>query len=201
MKSHFTIIAFLLISFTVKGQDKPLYQIDSLGNYYRFMEEVRFPFDTVTHRVTYTGVVEVKGRTSQQLYLSAKEWFAKVFNSGKAVIDLDDNVSYKLIGKGKTEFIFKYMGGNQGGYLNFTITIMAKEGRYKYIITNIDHEGNGKIPTVGPIEAEKWPKGTGNWWSYGENYKRLKQQANSDALAFIASLKEHMTKSSTSDNW
>jgi hypothetical protein len=134
--------------------------------------------------------------------LSAKEWFSKVFNSSKAVIDLDDNINFKVIGKGQTSFVFKNtLGGEPGGYIHYTITIMAKEGRYKYIVTDIYHEGGGKLASGGMVEAERWPKGTGNLWNFRGNWAKYKLQANADALSFISSLKDHMTKAASNENW
>lgn len=202
MKTLLTLCLLLLFSTCGKAQENVLFQIDSLGNYYRVMEGVRFPFDTASGKITYSEVVEVKGQTAQQLYLRAKEWYARVFNSGKAVIDLDDNVNFKLIGKGQTAFVFKNtLGGEPGGEIHYSITLMAKDGRYKYIITDIYHNGNGKLDSGGLVEAEKWPKGAGNLWNFRGNWAKYKLQANTDALFFISSIKEHMAKAAIEDKW
>ena len=164
--------------------------------------QVQFPIDSTTHRITYTGIVEVKDRTAQQLYQAAKVWFSTAFKSGEAVIDMDDNVGFKIIGKWVSEFTYKTMGiGQPGGLINFTITIACKEGRFKYTINNVVHSGFGNVPTFGPLEQEKWPKGTGDYWSLGNNLNRLKEQASMEALMAIKSLRSSMIASPEADQW
>jgi|WetSurMetagenome_2_1015567.scaffolds.fasta_scaffold92090_1 hypothetical protein len=199
-----TIIAILFFTGVSHAQDEPkaLTSIDSLGNWHLRVNSVMFPFDSTTGRITYTGIVEVKGLTSQQIYLRATEWFAQTFVSGKSVIDLDDAVSGKIIGKGNLSFTYKnLMVTSPGGCVHFTITVLTKDGRYKYIITNLEHEGVSNLPSAGMLEYPKWPKGTGNWWSYSTNYQRLKDETNTQILAMIESLNTHMATTASENNW
>lgn len=92
----------------------------------------------------YSEVVQVEGKTADQLYASAKEWIAKTFVSANDVIQMDDVTAGKLIGKGYAEVANSYTTAGMMKLtmfitwkLNFTITIAVKDGRYKCDITDI----------------------------------------------------------------
>jgi hypothetical protein len=82
----------------------------------------------------YTEVVEIPNKTADQLYKSAKEWFALTFKSSNDVIQLDDPTEKKIIGKGVTPV--NYMSGKYPVTLSmyFTLLIQFKDGRYRYDI-------------------------------------------------------------------
>lgn len=92
----------------------------------------------------YSEVVELPGKTSEQLYSTAREWFAEMFNSANNVLQMDDPIAGKLIGKGTTHVSESYVTGGIASipvtldwYPNFTIKIYIKDGRYKYELTDI----------------------------------------------------------------
>ena len=102
------------------------------------------PISDKTGEVLYESVVSVDGASSEELYIRATEWFAKRFNSANDVIQMQDKEAGKIIGKGA--FRIKkglYVVGSQ---VHYTISIFAKEGRYKYAITDIYHEANKDYP-------------------------------------------------------
>ncbi|MFV0376908.1 MAG: DUF4468 domain-containing protein [Mangrovibacterium sp.] len=92
----------------------------------------------------YSEVVEVSGKTADQLYASAREWFALTFKSANDVLRMDDSASGKLIGKGSTQVTEKY--STEGivkvpmkidWYPSFTINIAFKDGKYKCELSDI----------------------------------------------------------------
>lgn len=93
----------------------------------------------------YTEVVQVEGKTAQQLYTSAREWFAKTFVSANDVIQMEDPTSGKIIGKGSNHIAEGYVVGKgiatifttMDWYPNYTLKIEVKDGRYKYELTDI----------------------------------------------------------------
>lgn len=171
-------------------------------------ESVKLPIDNETGKITYKGVVEFKGMTAQQLYLRGKAWFSKAFGSGKAVIDFDDNVGFKIIAKGKFHITIKgNLGKQAGGYVNFTLSLFFKDGKYKYIFSNFYHEGedygNAHINSAGPLEIEK-QKGAlsqNNWFAYHDNWNYLKEQTNEEVLSLIKSLYQSMLNSNKEENF
>ncbi len=101
------------------------------------------PMDNTTGRITFTEVVKVDSTTSkEQLYSRAREWFAKSYNSSKDVIQMDDKTSGKIVGKAifKT-YLESIIGPYTSGNIGYTISVIVKDGRYKYEITDFDHQG------------------------------------------------------------
>lgn len=107
------------------------------------------PLDTV-------GVVIVEGVTAAELHSRAKAWFANVFQDSREVVQMDDEGSRTLIGKGTKESTIKEL--YDGGWMHFTVEVSCKDGRYRFNIHSIYHE-NLTVKTLrmggasAPIEA------------------------------------------------
>jgi hypothetical protein len=81
----------------------------------------------------YSEVVEVSGKNADQLYASAKVWFAETFRSAQDVIQMDDQKSGTIIGKGILSTSNDLMVGvNSEMVIRFVVKIMVKDNRYKY---------------------------------------------------------------------
>jgi len=105
----------------------------------------------------YSEVVEVPGKNIDQLYATAREWFAETFNSANNVLQMDDPVAGKLIGKGSTHISESYIAGGivkvpitMDWYPNFTIKVSIKDGKYKCDITDITIKTSNEL--LGPME-------------------------------------------------
>jgi len=107
----------------------------------------------------YSEVIEVPGKTADQLYSSAREWFAITFKSATDVLKMDDPVSGKLIGKGSSHITESYV---MSGLIkvpitldwqpSFTIGIAIKDGKYKCDITEITIKSNVQGSGIAPVE-------------------------------------------------
>jgi len=101
---------------------------------------------TVIFAQEYTEIVDVPGKTASKLYATAKEWFSLAFKSGKSVIDLDDPINGKLIGKGYTNVTASYsapfINGNLLWEIDLTIEILVKDNKYKATILEINVTNN-----------------------------------------------------------
>ena len=107
----------------------------------------------------YSEVIEVPGKTADQLYSSAREWFAITFKSATDVLKMDDPVSGKLIGKGSSHISESYVTDGLikvpiklDWYPSFTIGISIKDGKYKCDITEIIIKSNVQGSGIAPIE-------------------------------------------------
>jgi len=172
------IITLFLFSITLNAQD--------------------FPISEKTGKVSYEGVVKVDGVSATDLYIRANEWFAKTFNSANAVIQMQDKEAGKIIGKGW--IAVSNMGYDAGGF-DFRINFTAKEGRYRYIITDIEHDKKtSKFSSGGGIENEKPACGTflmlkGQW-------RKLKKQAHDGITEMHQDLVLYMSETnSEEDDW
>lgn len=77
----------------------------------------------------YSEVIEIPNKTSDQLYRISKEWFAITFKSANDVIQLDDPIEKKIIGKG-----IKQVNWTENLNVHFTLIVQFKDNKYKYDI-------------------------------------------------------------------
>jgi len=103
-----------------------------------------FPIDSITNKITYSEIVYLDSSSNKQdLFLRAREWFAKTFNSSNHVIQMQDKIDGILIGKGSFEVFITSLGMKNGGnFFNFTLSVYLKDGRYKYEFTDFTYTNN-----------------------------------------------------------
>lgn len=89
-----------------------------------------FPF--ISNAQTRNGVVEIPGKSAEQLYLKANEWFALTFKSAKDIIQLNDPTEKKIIGKGSKKHSYTIDSNHVYLFINFTLIVQFRDGRYKY---------------------------------------------------------------------
>ncbi len=94
--------------------------------------KVIVPIDSSTNDVAYSKVILVDGVSKDELYNRAKEWYVMTYNSAKEVLQLDDKNAGKIIGKGTTSGVYRFMMSNTDFYLNYTLSVTVKDGRYRY---------------------------------------------------------------------
>jgi hypothetical protein len=110
------------------------------------------PIDENTKLVTYKNVVQMKG-TSAELYDRAYQWANKYYknpvaviqkaNKQQGIVECVSNVPiYTLAKDGVTRVA--------AGYVYYTLTIEARENRYRYTITNLYKKEQAQFP------IEKW---------------------------------------------
>ena len=133
----------------------------------------------VDGKITYGGVVQIDGLSSEELYKRTKRWFIETYNSGKDVIQLDDS--------------------GIGINIHETIKIQVKDGRYKYEIT--DFKVKFYVPAAGGMPANNVdaPLETWNTWRE-ENCNKIRAQIDLDVKGLIASL-EKFVRTKPQDDW
>lgn len=108
---------------------------------------------------TYSEVVQVEGKTSEELYVAAREWFAVTFNSANEVLQMDDPMAGKLVGKGATSVSEFYTTGKGLTAVpvsmqwdpNFTMKIEVREGRYKCTVSDVSIKSYNEL--IGATEV------------------------------------------------
>jgi hypothetical protein len=108
-------------------------------------ERIVLAMDSLTNLITYTGVVEQEESSSDSIYIRTKKWASKLFAENgkepKGLYEIDKK-NQKLVINGwlpAYSYNNKYAKQPIGKYL-FKMTVLIKEGRYKYTITNLAHE-------------------------------------------------------------
>jgi hypothetical protein len=116
-------------------------------------ERIVLTIDSVTNKITYLEVIEQEESGSDSLYTRAKRWAQVRFGKGgdKGLFQ-DDKKNQRLIINGVLtayRYNSKYTKRDVGKYY-FQMTVWIKEGRYRYQITNLVHEGikpNNGVPS------------------------------------------------------
>ena len=162
-----------------------------------------------SQKLTYSEVVAEKG-TVKELYNRALMWYGETYNSSNDVIQtrIIEEDKGIIIAKALFKYNSKVFSGGEkvSGIVKYTVKIIVKEGRYKYIITDFYHKANktyhlGLITTNDIYEGEREFGVPQNW--YNKVYKDIKKQCELNTIDIISSLKKGMSKenSSSDDNW
>jgi len=112
----------------------------------------KFNIDSVSKKITYTAVVPQTG-IKDTLYNRAVHWGGKFFKSFQSVAKVMSKPDGKVEGIAK----FKIYHATQkdstkldAGMVSFTFTILCKENKYKYTITDLNSKGVSYFP------LERW---------------------------------------------
>lgn len=157
------------------------------------------PVDSITKKITYEGVVEVKGISAKELFNRAHNWFMTFYKNPNEVIRSIDSVSFKI--EGKPRFRLSNPADKEGtktdaGITQYLITFIAKDGRFKYELTEFNWKQLSYFP------SEKWLDMKSP--SYTIAYNDYLQQTDKQALEVIAALKKAVTELKpvkNKDNW
>lgn len=163
-------------------------------------ESPTLPINKETGKIIYTEVVSVDSSLNRgKLYNNAKEWFTKIYKSSKEVIQLDDKEKGIIIGKGIIPVYYQYLGtSTQDGYINYTISVIVKDGRFKYEITDFYHEphliGGNNYGTAEEMMNT-------NKLGYQKILNKMLFQMDTSINELILNLKTSIGKIDTSDSW
>jgi hypothetical protein len=108
-------------------------------------ERIVLNIDSNTNLIEYTAVVEQDESSSDSLYIRAKNFALKNLSEdskGKGLFEIDKKNQKLVVDAVMTAYSYrnKYSKRKIGTY-QFKMTILFKEGRYKYTLTNFVHEG------------------------------------------------------------
>lgn len=161
-------------------------------------QAIVLPRDSTTKQISFQEVVQVPGATKDELYTRAREWFAKTFKSSKDVIQMDDRIAGKIIGKGSGNGLTGNILLITSFWLNYTVSITIKDGRYRYEITDFTTEdepsyssNRGVLNLDFLIDYKAAKKNDG---SYIDMYEGYFQEALSTGTNISKSLKEALAQ-------
>lgn len=160
------------------------------------------PIDPETKKISYSEVIEIEGVAKEELYKRAKAWFVTGTGASKLALELEDLETGKLAGKVNSAVSSKNppAGMFEVGVITNTITILIKDGRYKYVFTDFIHESGGvdKVISSGPLEQKKTPAKaiTGNMPTQYQ-WNQIKKETDKRILSQVESLKKALGNKST----
>ena len=153
------------------------------------------PVDKDTKLITYTKVIEQSG-SADQLYKKANRWFLSYYKNPHNVIK--ESANHKIIAQPR----FKILNPNNkkgiatmGGIVKYSFTVIFKDGRYKYNISNIEWKQTSKYP------IERWNNKKAK--SYQEKYAYYLEQVNTEITKVLSEMNASIKKSTKqeTDNW
>jgi hypothetical protein len=123
---------------------------------------------------------------------------------------MEDKDLGKIIGKALIQVYHKTLGTTySGGYINYTIAIYTKDGRYKYEITDFHHTGQyvgggSSVPDYGICEKMINTTDKTMGVSYQKIYNQYLSQMDSNIRNLIADLNDAMSAKAikpTDNDW
>ena len=102
--------------------------------------------DTLTSRhvqpLAYFGVIQVDFVKKNELYQRARSWFNATFAKSQNVLNIQDKETGELSGTATMYYTSSVFMGHActSGTVSFVITVLVKDGRYKYALTLFRHE-------------------------------------------------------------
>lgn len=104
--------------------------------------------DSLSLPISFEKVVVVDSISSDELFNRAKMWFVTSFKDANAVIQNESKEDGMIVGKGQFNFVPTILVSSNliKGPVSYTVTIMVKEGRYKYVISNFIHTSSSPSP-------------------------------------------------------
>ena len=138
---------------------------------------VQLPVDSITKLISYEGVIQSPGTKADVFYKRAQRWFNTYYKNPSEVIRENDSLKFKITGKPRFKIYNppdKEGTKTDAGLIQYTITVVAKEGRCKYELTEFNFKQQSYFP------CERWmdTKSQSYTGVYPEYLKQLNQYAN-----------------------
>lgn len=171
-----------------------------------FSQNPTYLVDSVTGKAYFEKVIETKG-TKDQLFIQAKDWVYKTYNSGTSVIEYQDKEAGKIYGEAKTkDLTFNNTGYKiKAGYFKYNITILVKDGKTKIRIDNITFTSTGNMGGVrsGADMADDFPS---NWMGgktkmFVKNWNNMKEQAMPEFQYAIQAYELAISETQKKNDW
>jgi hypothetical protein len=155
----------------------------------KLLDGTPLPYDADTHLIAYQGVIEAPGVSKDQLYTRAYDWMLRTFRTSNNVVQKKE--SDQVVGSGVWPIILFHQ---DAGYVIHTLTVYVKDGRYKYVLSNLSHQSNNadlqNFRSGGPLEQ---PEVSLNPLLGGKKqWNNVRQQANSEAQTLVTNLQAAM---------
>jgi len=153
MKKLITLILFAFSMVAVQAQDS--------------LPDPNIPLDKESKTIKFNGVVHEKG-TKNELFNRCVYWLNDYYKSPTRVTQIRDVATGKILGKHSFPlYTFDTVSNTQikTAKVNYTFTVMFKDGRYKWQIDELEVISNKKVPLEEMINKND-PRYKKEWKSY-----------------------------------
>lgn len=153
------------------------------------------------------SVFQCPGKSAQEITMSAKAWANSYFAIVSPIVSAHDNVVFVYLDMMKFS-ISNWHWAAGSGYLSGMVRIIAREGRYKVVLSNFNHISADpdysnwwSMGTILEDIPEEWKHGW-KWKQKREVYKRVLEKLNSLANSTFKDASEIITrKTKVEDDW
>ena len=156
------------------------------------------PIDPETQRITYQGIVQVPGASQADLYARAAAWAARTYSLPSQITPHPETGELTVKGQQIVMLRTTYaevLRGSYAGVVHHTLAIYVKDGRYKYVLTNLTHDATGvpHLHSGGALEQDR-----ASLFGYAglgsqKPWEELKVEATRDVRHLMTGLQEAMT--------
>lgn len=191
------LLLFTLLVIGVNGFS----QFDTSTEHLRELE-----IDSTTNKIVFTEVVQTPGVNRSDLYNAAREWFVVSFKSADDVLQMEDKEAGILMGKAfNSVSATTGMGVTIPYMLYYTIKLYFKDGRYKYVVTDLiyrsddnEHQNAVELFIVDDYLYKNKSKGKFDYMN-----KQWKRETIKSIDKLISNLKSTMAKAKSlnNDDW
>ena len=156
------------------------------------------PLDPQTQRITYQGVIPVPGVSQADLYARAQAWINQTYSADK-VLTPNPATGELVLQAARPAVVRREYEGvlrpSYAGAVRHTLTVYVKDGRYKYVFTNLSHDAMGtlNLKSGGPLEQFRATLFGCAGLGSQKPWLDLKHDATRDVRNLATSLQEAMT--------
>jgi hypothetical protein len=160
-------------------------------------------FSVRSQSLVLSDTVRVEDATTSEIITAGNLFVAQSFQSADDVIQMEDKEAGILIAKGNFDYEFSQprftcTSGNGKGVVHFTIKLMAKDGRFKFDIKDIEHDSNDPNVNFGLLNSEMPAFRSGAIGKCQEDiYKEIRKEINQ----LQTRIKEGILKEIESTDW
>ncbi|GAA4506149.1 hypothetical protein GCM10023172_35040 [Hymenobacter ginsengisoli] len=119
------------------------------------------PISPASQLITYEGVVQVPGASQAVLFERARAWVSQAYNLQNAEITQQDAATGQIVLRGARLVALRNTYDNvprssYAGVVRHTLSIYVKDGRYKYVLSNLTHDAlkTPHLNSGGPLEQD-----------------------------------------------
>lgn len=162
------------------------------------------PFLNAQDKILYQKVIQADSMNKDQIYSSARSWFASTYGKADEVIQMSDKDAGLIIGKGVFEYSYKGLSYKcYSGYVEYEIKVEIKDTRYRVQLSNFTHAvdfGNNPNCALGVLSTSEIYTDRGMSKKYHNKvWTDLKLKSDDYSKQIFSSIQNHTNKPKNSD--
>jgi len=160
----------------------------------------KFPIDSISKLITYSDVIAVNNTSKTELFFRASKWFARTYKDANFSWQVQDKEMGNLLSKGRMKIDVTYfLGKVDGGVVTYTVQIICKDNRYKYVITDFYHDGKETNSRTGGNLENEINRTNYLQMPIPSQWQEIREQVDVNARAIVNDLVKFMSSKDKND--